>query len=237
MGVPVTTLQAYSDPMNNTLEKEENNNIEKVEKEDTIDRSIEARQRILNVAIKMFSSNGYDGVSTTQIAKASGVTQPLIHYHFKSKFSLWKACVSQAFQWLDAEFIQQIKSSNCEQPKEKVEMVIMKFVAFAASRPEFSRFLLSEGSQESDRLTWMVSEYVRPLTQEFEKMYNEGVESQLLKKMPVSQLVSIIMGAATQFYAWKPMLESTWSINPEDPEQANIQQEVVVEFIKNAVLA
>lgn len=201
-----------------------------------IDKSIDARQRILIVAISMFSSNGYDGVSTTQIAKASGVTQPLIHYHFKSKFSLWKACVSQAFSWLDKEFTQPVKSSLGEDKKQNVNMMIDRFVSFASARPEFSRFLLSEGSQESERLSWMVAEFVKPLAQQLETLYTAGVESGLLKKMPVAQLVSMVLGAATQFYAWKPMLVSAWSVDPEEEAQAKLQRDTVIEFIKNAVL-
>ncbi|MGB3622115.1 MAG: helix-turn-helix domain-containing protein, partial [Ketobacter sp.] len=51
----------------------------------SVDRGTDARERILAAAEALFAIRGFEGVSTTQIAKVAGITQPLIHYHFKNK--------------------------------------------------------------------------------------------------------------------------------------------------------
>lgn len=45
----------------------------------------EARERIINAAIKLFSEKGFDGTRVNEIAAAAKVNKALIYYYFKSK--------------------------------------------------------------------------------------------------------------------------------------------------------
>ncbi len=45
----------------------------------------DTRQRILNVALDLFTEQGYDGTSLRQIAEQLGVTKAALYYHFESK--------------------------------------------------------------------------------------------------------------------------------------------------------
>jgi AcrR family transcriptional regulator len=49
------------------------------------------REAILKGALASFSTLGYAGASMREIAEAAGVTQGLLHYHFKSKEGLYDA--------------------------------------------------------------------------------------------------------------------------------------------------
>lgn len=49
------------------------------------------RMAILEAAQRMFAEKGFAGSSMREIAAASGVSQPLIHYHFGSKDGLYSA--------------------------------------------------------------------------------------------------------------------------------------------------
>jgi AcrR family transcriptional regulator len=48
----------------------------------------DTRQRILDVAAKLFADNGFDGTSVRDIATELGIANPSIYYHFKSKAEL-----------------------------------------------------------------------------------------------------------------------------------------------------
>ena len=45
----------------------------------------EARERIINAAIELFSQKGYDATRVNDIASSANVNKALIYYYFKSK--------------------------------------------------------------------------------------------------------------------------------------------------------
>jgi AcrR family transcriptional regulator len=51
----------------------------------TADAKSDTRQRILDVALDLFTEQGYDGTSLRQIAEQLGVTKAALYYHFESK--------------------------------------------------------------------------------------------------------------------------------------------------------
>ena len=58
------------------------------------------RERILDAALDVFAERSFDGASTREIALRSGVTQPLLNYHFSTKVELWRAAVDRLFALL-----------------------------------------------------------------------------------------------------------------------------------------
>lgn len=52
---------------------------------------------ILEVAMQLFSENGYDGTSMDDIAQKASVTKSLIYYHFKSKEDLLDTIIGNFF--------------------------------------------------------------------------------------------------------------------------------------------
>ena len=50
-----------------------------------VDAKVDTRQRILDVALDLFTEQGYDGTSLREIAEQLGVTKAAIYYHFESK--------------------------------------------------------------------------------------------------------------------------------------------------------
>lgn len=53
------------------------------------------REQLLDVAESLFAQQGYAGATTSQIAKAAGVTEPIIYRHFKSKRDLFVALIER----------------------------------------------------------------------------------------------------------------------------------------------
>lgn len=55
----------------------------------------ERREQLLDVAAEAFSRQGYARATTSQLAKAAGVTEPIIYRHFKSKKNLFIALIAR----------------------------------------------------------------------------------------------------------------------------------------------
>ena len=61
--------------------------------------AVERRAAIVSAALQVFGSGSYSGSTTAEIARAAGVSEPIIYRHFPSKKYLWFACLDEA--WLE----------------------------------------------------------------------------------------------------------------------------------------
>lgn len=52
------------------------------------------RSQILNVAIKLFSQKGFNGATTKEIARESGVSEAMVFRHFATKSELYHAIIN-----------------------------------------------------------------------------------------------------------------------------------------------
>ena len=62
----------------------------------------ERRSAIVAAALQVFGSGSYAGSTTAEIARAAGVSEPIIYRHFPSKRELWFACLDEAWRELRA---------------------------------------------------------------------------------------------------------------------------------------
>lgn len=53
------------------------------------------REQLLDTAVSLFANRGYSGATTSELAKAAGVTEPIIYRHFKSKKDLFIAVIER----------------------------------------------------------------------------------------------------------------------------------------------
>ena len=52
---------------------------------------VSTKEKIMRIAVKLFSAKGYDKVSTREIAKAIGINSASIYHHFSSKDEILKS--------------------------------------------------------------------------------------------------------------------------------------------------
>ena len=55
--------------------------------------SEERRGAILRAAVRLFAERGFRGTTTRALAKAVGVTEPVLYEHFKSKHDIYRAII------------------------------------------------------------------------------------------------------------------------------------------------
>jgi AcrR family transcriptional regulator len=60
----------------------------------------ERRAAIVSAATEVFASGSYAGSTTAEIARAAGVSEPIIYRHFASKRDLWFSCLDHAWREL-----------------------------------------------------------------------------------------------------------------------------------------
>ena len=69
----------------------------------------ERRAAVVETASRVFSKSSYHGSTTAQIARETGVTEPVLYRHFSSKRELYLACLAAAWERLRAFWEQALK--------------------------------------------------------------------------------------------------------------------------------
>lgn len=119
-------------------------------------------EQILLVAKELFMQNGYEGVSTTQVAKAVGCNQALVHYYYRTKQNLFKIICQQE--------IQKMLKILVDIPQEDIsfenfiEKIIEAQIGFLKNNPDAPFFIIGELRHNSEVLKMM-----RELFSEFGK--------------------------------------------------------------------
>jgi len=116
----------------------------------------DGRARILSAAIKAFSELGYAGTTTADIARAAGVTQPLVHHHFGSKDGLWRAAMDLAFSSVPRI----VSAPDRSDTRATILDIVERFVRFVAAHPEVTRIIAREGAAPSQRLDYILKRYL-----------------------------------------------------------------------------
>src|SRR5260370_42373215 len=56
------------------------------------------KKQLIDMAMKLFSEQGFDGTSTREIAKAAGINEAIIFRHFKTKEDLYRAVLADRIE-------------------------------------------------------------------------------------------------------------------------------------------
>ena len=70
----------------------------------------ERRQALVDTALRIFSARSYRGVTTAEIAREAGVSEPVLYRHFASKRDLYLACIEEAWQQLRASWLDTLEA-------------------------------------------------------------------------------------------------------------------------------
>lgn len=76
-----------------------------------MDDRADNRENILNCAIHLFYSKGYDAVSVQEIVDAAGITKPTLYYYFKSKYGLLESLLQEKCTRINQQFQDAVKDS------------------------------------------------------------------------------------------------------------------------------
>lgn len=123
-------------------------------KEPADDGSME--QKIRDAAERLFLDKGYALTSTTEIAKAAGCNQALVHYYFRTKDRLFEAVFAGKAKRFVAEFLE---ISNEPIPfEEKIRRKISSHFDLLFENPQMPFLIINELITNPERLNALKAE-------------------------------------------------------------------------------
>ncbi|WBU28155.1 CerR family C-terminal domain-containing protein [Rhodopseudomonas palustris] len=101
-------------------------------------QSHDTRARMIEAAIEVFGSVGYDGATTRQLAERAGVNQAAIPYHFGGKRELYVAAAQAIADYMRSRIeplIDELRTASVD-PVGHIDAVVMRFFQFIAGDEE-----------------------------------------------------------------------------------------------------
>lgn len=123
------------------------------------DRVRAARSAILEAALHCFGECGFEGTSTRAISERAGVTHARMFYYFRTKEYLWIAAVESVLGEYSDTIISRLKASD--QDCKKLAIIIGEYVGMLIQFPMLHSIFVSEESSYSDRLSWIIDNFVQ----------------------------------------------------------------------------
>ena len=80
------------------------------------------REQLLDTAVLLFAERGYGGATTAELARAAGVTEPIIYRHFKSKRDLFIAVIDRTGDLTIKQWDQHLQSAK--DPAQRLKRLI-----------------------------------------------------------------------------------------------------------------
>jgi len=74
----------------------------------------ERRRTLVDAALRVFSEGSYAGATTADIARAAGVSEPILYRHFASKRELYVACLDEAWTRIRRSIESQLEELGAE---------------------------------------------------------------------------------------------------------------------------
>jgi len=196
----------------------------------------ETRSQILQAALQQFSRRGFEGASVTQIAKAAGVPQPLLNYHFGTKSELWQAVADHLFGRFTDVFGGIGTHLKDLDPVDAMKVVLRRQIEFLAGNPEFFQFVVLETLEDSPRLRYMFDRHIEPFNETLARYSRAGQELGLIKPYLPVQVSQTIAGSMLLFFGESELLRIGYGIDTRDPKTAQLQADMVVDIIFNGLL-
>ena len=187
---------------------------------------------ILNIAIQEFANKGFDGARQQNIAKAAGITNSLMNYHFDSKKDLWQQAIIQLSKKLKQRYTEVEGYFKDLEGLAAFKAYTRQFVYFSAEHPEFYKVVFHEMCTQTERADWLVETILNPLHQIFGgTTTNPQSNIEEFKGFPVANLSSIIIGAANVFFIHAFQMKKMYGTDAFDKKEIEKHADIVIDIL------
>nr|WP_319494114.1 TetR/AcrR family transcriptional regulator [uncultured Desulfobacter sp.] len=153
----------------------------------------QSERKILNAALLVFSTQGFNGARIDAIARKAGVNKAMIYYRIGNKQALYQAVIQDIYQDRAAQLRREIQSRTT--PEEKLNTYIASVAAIMDAHPHFTRIMIREMVSGWGNFGPAIFEEVSVTIKIVQAILDEGVEKGIFKKTDPLAVHTMILGS------------------------------------------
>jgi len=192
-------------------------------------------EEILDKALSMFATVGYDGMSMRTLNRELGVSHNLIHQRFGTKEELWRAAVDYGFGRLVRQ-MQGLFDPTISDPLEQLRLAVHRFVVYSADHPELVALMNIEARQDTERLTYIYDTYIEPILKDVARLLAHLADQGVIRPIPLRTFHFLLTHGATAPHALVPLATKFDPTSPSEPaaveQHATLVSTILVEGLR-----
>ncbi|GAB6928894.1 efflux SMR transporter transcriptional repressor SugR [Paenibacillus sp. JCM 10914] len=166
------------------------------------------KNKLKNVAMKLFSEKGYDGTALSEIAKEVGVKTPAIYAFFENKEDLFMTVFREAMESYNS-FVQQLSDEQkVLGVKDSLHGILLRQYEFYQQNPEASllvlRYVMFPPVFLKETIEGAFCHSDEKLTKVIEQFIVRGVEEGFIRNQSVELLIDAFLnlmdGLSMQYF-------------------------------------
>ncbi len=165
----------------------------------------ERQQQIVEIAIKLIADKGIQNLTTKNLAKEIGISEPALYRHFSNKLEILKAVITN-FQIKMQPALEKLnKSVNS---LNKIEKFILEHLKIISQNPDFAKVIFSEANfQNEENLILKMNNMMNKSHKVLETIIQSGQKkNEIRSDINSLSLVRIIIGSMR-------LLVTQWSMS------------------------
>ncbi len=156
--------------------------------------SVDKREHIINTAIRLFATKGFEGTSIRDLASAADVNVAMVNYYFGSKEKLFESMVEHNVAYTRGAF-DEISNDNSLSEIEKIDKIIDLYVNRIFSNREFHKVLHHEIQlNQRPELGKAISDVIGKNHQIIKNIIEAGIRKKEFRKVDVPLTIATMTG-------------------------------------------
>ncbi|MEI7502449.1 MAG: TetR/AcrR family transcriptional regulator [Paludibacter sp.] len=172
-------------------------------------------QAILEVAERIFLEKGFAQTSTTEIAKAVGCNQALVHYYFRTKDNLFNTIFEQKFKMF-FQSVFEMKDLEEYSFLDKMKYIIESHFDMVMANSKLPLLIINEFSRRPEQLRILRDKLQNIPEKAFEKLNSElevEIAAGRIRQISLMDLVMSTVSLNISLFLLMPIASELMSLN------------------------
>ncbi len=157
------------------------------------------KEKVMNVAARLFAAKGYHATTLDQIAEEIGVTKPALYYYVNNKEDILRTIIGKMMEPM--EEVTKVGKSD-QSPKKKLEKIIQILVKFAAERKETALIAFEQANILPKRSRDALRRRQKEVEKAVQHTLKEGIEQGYFAKVDTKVACFAILAVSNGPYRW-----------------------------------
>jgi TetR/AcrR family transcriptional regulator, biofilm operon repressor len=171
------------------------------------------KQKVVEAAIALFNSKGYNGTSVREIANKAKVNISLISYYFGGKQGLLEELISSFFEGYVKEIESAYQRVESISAKKCLQEIIVKLMSYQQNHHHLARFVHREITLDTMLVREVMTTYLQKEKYYFKEILVRGSVQNEFKKQPFDYVIMQLKGMLIMPYLHPQYLNEVYYIN------------------------